>query len=201
QQGQASAYSPLYTAPLMEGVRTDAAVTVGFRHTPGPEPEDDSAPWAVHVFGQKTLDHDPGRHRNDRYGLGGEYQVTERLTLEGEVSDGDLGFGADARADYALSDRGSLYLSYALAGENPDGFDTGRLGRLTSGTRYRLGESTSVFAEGRYEHGAGPTGWTQAYGVDFTPLPDWSFGVRYETGSLADALGQGIDRDAASVSV
>ncbi|MFX9664864.1 hypothetical protein ABTO78_19600, partial [Acinetobacter baumannii] len=69
-----------------------------------------------------------------------------------------------------------------------------RLGRLTGGARQQMGEKTSVFAEQRYDHGDGPTGWTQAYGVDFSPIEAWTFGARYETGSLADALGQEIDR-------
>ncbi|MFN3536710.1 MAG: hypothetical protein ACK4Y4_04625, partial [Brevundimonas sp.] len=100
------------------------------------------------------------------------------------------------RADYAVSNTGSVFLGYALAGENPDAFTNGRLGRLTAGTRYRLTEATSVFAEGRFEHGSGPTGWTQSYGADFTPFENWTFGGRYETGELADALGQGIERRA-----
>ena len=121
--------------------------------------------------------------------------ISDRLTLRGEVSEGDLGFGADAGANYSLGDRGSLYASYALAGENPDAFNTGRLGRLTAGTRYRFNTTTSVFAEGRYEHGTGPVGFTQAYGVDFTPFDGWTFGTRYETGKLEDALGADIKRE------
>jgi hypothetical protein len=192
QQGQAGAYSPIQTDPAMTGTRTDAALTVGYRNDPG---ETERA-WSVFGFGQLTVDHDPGRLSNDRFGLGGAYPVNDRITVKGEVSDGDLGFGADARADYAVADGGSLFLSYALAGENPDAFTNGRLGRLTAGTRRRLGESASLFAEGRYEHGSGPTGWTQAYGADFTPFERWTFGARYETGELADALGQGIERRA-----
>ncbi|MCZ4109388.1 hypothetical protein O3U67_14940 [Brevundimonas diminuta] len=197
QQGQRTPYSPLYVPPPSEGARTDAAVTVGYRHTPDPETpnvEQRDAPWAVWTFAQATLDHDGGRESNDRFGLGGEVQVHDRLKFKGEVSDGDMGFGADVRADFAMTDRGSLYLGYALAGENPDAMTGGRLGRLTGGARQQMGEKTSVFAEQRYDHGDGPTGWTQAYGVDFSPIEAWTFGARYETGSLADALGQEIDR-------
>lgn len=192
QQGQATAWGPIQTDPAMSGTRTDAALTVGYRN----DPAEGERPWSLFGFGQVTVDHDPGRLSNDRFGLGGSYQVNDRITLKGEASDGDLGLGADLRADYAVSDKGSLFLGYALAGENPDAFTNGRLGRLTAGTRYRLSDATSVFAEGRYEHGTGPTGWTQAYGADFTPFENWTFGARYETGELADALGQGIERRA-----
>lgn len=192
QQGQASPYSPIQTDPAMSGTRTDAALTVGYRN----EPQEEEHSWSLFGFGQVTVDHDPGRLSNDRFGLGGSYQVNDRITLKGEASDGDLGLGADLRADYAVSDKGSVFLGYALAGENPDALTNGRLGRLTAGTRYRLSEATSVFAEGRYEHGTGPTGWTQSYGADFAPFENWTFGGRYETGELADALGQGIERRA-----
>lgn len=202
QRGQATPYTPYPADPGFTGTRTDLAVSVGYRHQPevkaasqvGEEP-DKSRPWALSIFGQKTLDRDGGRRENDRYGVAGDMQVTDRLSLAAEVSDGDLGTGANAKATFAMGDRGSLYLGYALAAENPDAFTSGRLGRLTVGARRRFGSSATVFAEGRYEHGSGPTGLTQAYGVDFEPLPGWTFGVRYETGSLVDALGGRIDRE------
>ena len=147
------------------------------------------------MFAQKTLDRDGGRLSNDRVGVAGDIAVTQRLTLGGEVSDGDLGIGANAKANYQASDRGSLYLSYQLAAENPDAFNQGRLGRLTGGTKYRFGDATNVFAEERYEYGSGPTGFTQAYGADFAPWAHWSLGGRYETGKLGDALGGSIKRD------
>ena len=195
QQGQASAYSPLLTPAYDSGRRTDAALQLGYRHDPkDAESQDRHRPWAAFVFGQGTLERSGGRQANDRLGVGGDVQLTEKFKLKGEVSDGDLGFGADVRGDYAVNQRGSLYLNYALAGENPDALYQGQMGRLTGGARYRFTEAVSAFAEERYEHGAGPTGLTQAYGVDFAPIPDWSFGVRYETGKLADALGQSVKR-------
>ena len=202
QQGQATAYTPFPSAQELTGSRTDVAVSAGYRHTPiatppsqaTGEPEDDK-PWSLSVFGQKTVDRDGGRRRNDRIGVAGEVQPTDRLTVNAEMSDGDLGLGADAKATYAMGERGSLYLGYALAAENPDGFTGGRLGRLTAGARQRYSEHVSVFGEGRYEHGSGPTGLSQAYGVDFTPIKGWTFGLRFETGSLTDALGGRIDRE------
>ena len=202
QQGQATAYTPYPADPGFTGTRTDMAASIGYRHQPEAqapsqtgEPEESDRPWSVSVFGQKTLDRDGGRRANDRYGVGGDIQVTDRVSLAAEVSDGDLGMGADTKATVTMGDRGSLYLGYALAAENPDAFTSGRLGRVTTGVRRRIGDSASAFAEGRYEHGSGPTGLTQAYGVDFEPLPGWMLGLRYETGSLSDALGGRIKRE------
>ncbi len=199
--GQATAYTPFAAPNVLRGERTDAAVTVGYHHVAAVvAPSQDGTvkaadhPWSLSVFGQKTLARDGGRLANDRYGVAGDFTVNQRLTLGGEVSGGDLGLGANAKANLTTGDRGSLYLAYTLAAENPDAFNTGRLGRLTAGAKHRFGTDTNVFAEQRLETGAGPTGLTQAYGVDFTPAKGWTLGARYETGKLADALGQRIER-------
>ncbi len=205
--GQANAYSPVAAPTNLQGERTDAAVSIGYRHVPTPPaPTKDNAPqapsddhaWSASVFAQKTLEHDGGRESNDRVGVSGDFALNQRLTLGGEVSDGDLGLGANAKANYQLTDRGSLYMSYQLDAENPDAFNTGRLGRLTGGTKYRIGDSTNVFAEERYEYGSGPTGFTQAYGADFAPAKGWDVGGKYEAGKLGDALGGTIKRDVVS---
>lgn len=201
--GQATAYTPFSAPANLQGARTDAAVTIGYHHVPAPPaPAPDDAPpaqmgraWSASAFAQKTLAHDAGRMENDRIGVAGNIDLTQRLNLAGEVSDGDLGLGANAKANYRVNDRGSLYFAYQLAAETPDAFNTGRLGRLTGGTKYRFGDAANIFAEERYEYGSGPTGFTQAYGADFAPWTGWSLGGRYETGKLGDALGGSIKRD------
>ena len=207
--GQATAYTPFSAPNTLQGERTDAAVSIGYHHVPttpaktqdAPQlPYDDHA-WSASVFAQKTLERDGGRLSNDRVGVAGDFAVNQRLTLGGEVSEGDQGIGANAKANYQMSDRGSLYLTYQLDSENPDAFNTGRLGRLTGGTKYRFRDSINVFAEERYEYGAGPTGFTQAYGVDFAPWEGWSVGGKFEGGKLGDALGGSIKRDVVSGTV
>jgi hypothetical protein len=158
-------------------------------------------PWSVYAFGQSTLSKDASRNDNDRYGVGGDIQLDQRTRINAEISDGDRGTGADVGAEYAYSDRGSIHLGYALAAENPDGFNTGRLGRLSATTKHRFTDAVSVFAEGRYDHGSGPTGLTQAYGVDFSPSKSWRFGLRYEMGDLADPFSGDIKRHAFGANV
>ena len=207
--GQATAYTPIAAPTNLQGERTDAAVSIGYHHVPNPPAKTQDAPrlpyddraWSASVFAQKTLERDQGRLSNDRVGVAGDIAVNQRLTLGGEVSEGDQGLGANAKANYKMSDRGSLYMSYQLDSENPDAFNTGRLGRLTGGTKYRIGDSTNVFAEERYEYGAGPTGFTQAYGADFAPAKGWDVGGKYENGKLGDALGGSIKRDVVSGTV
>jgi hypothetical protein len=207
--GQATAYTPIAAPNNLQGERTDAAVTLGYHHVPNPPAKTQDGPqlpyddrvWSASVFAQKTLQRDGGRLDNDRVGVAGDIAITQRLTVGGEVSEGDQGFGANAKANYRTSDRGSLYLSYQLDSENPDAFNTGRLGRLTGGAKYRFGDSTNVFAEERYEYGSGPTGFSQAYGVDFSPWKGWTLGGKYENGKLGDALGGSIKRDVVSGTV
>ena len=62
QEGQATAYTPYPAAPGFQGSRTDIAASIGYRHTPVPskptqggEPVKLEMPWALSVFGQKTL--------------------------------------------------------------------------------------------------------------------------------------------------
>ena len=207
--GQATAYTPIAAPTNLQGERTDAAVSIGYHHVPNPPAKTQDAPqlpyderaWSASVFAQKTLERDQGRLSNDRVGVAGDIAVNQRLTLGGEVSEGDQGLGANAKANYKMSDRGSLYMSYQLDSENPDAFNTGRLGRLTGGTKYRFGDAVNVFAEERYEYGAGPTGFTQAYGADFAPAKGWDVGGKYENGKLGDALGGSIKRDVVSGTV
>ncbi len=201
------------------GTRTDGAITVGYRsagHVPlrgtpaslaeserakssvSPVPHAAEAvrsrPWSIYFTGQTSLMTDTGRTDNQRYGGGGDIQLDQRTRLSAEVTDGNRGVGANIGAEYAFSERGSLNLSYALAAESPDSFNTGRLGRLSAISRYRFTDAISVFGEGRYDQGTGPSGLTQAYGVDFAPSKTWRFGIRYEHGALSDAASGDIVR-------
>jgi hypothetical protein len=187
------------TAAALFGTGSERASEV--RQVAGGDSDKRTRPWSLYAFGQSTLSKGGSRQDNDRYGVGGDIQLDQRTRINAEVSDGERGTGADIGAEYAYSDRGSLNLSYALAAENPDGFNTGRLGRLSATTKHRFTDAVSVFAEGRYDHGAGPTGLTQAYGVDFSPTQSWRFGLRYETGDLADAFSGDIKRHAFGANV
>lgn len=210
------------------GTRTDGAVTVGYRsnghvpqrgtpaalfdidadrqitateNVPGASDSKRSRPWSLYGFGQATLDNSGSRRDNDRYGVGGDIQLDQRTRLEGEFSDGKNGTGVDVGGDYAFSERGSLHLGYALAAENPDSFTTGSLGRVSATTNYRFTDAVSVFAEGRYDHGTGPTGLSQAYGIDFAPSKSWRFGIRHERGTLSDAFTGDIKRQTLGANV
>ena len=94
-----------------QGDRTDAVVQVGF---------DSRARWRTYVFGQETLAKTGDREDNNRVGVGGAYRVNDRLAVDGEVSDGDLGPAVKLGTIYQQSEHTQLYLNYALENERGD---------------------------------------------------------------------------------
>ncbi len=94
-----------------QGERADAVLQVGY---------DSQTTWTAYGFFQDTVSIDGDRQENGRAGLGGSYRVTDKLRVDAEVSDGDLGQGGRLGTNYLHSDRTSLYLNYALENERTD---------------------------------------------------------------------------------
>ena len=172
-----------------QGQRTDVAAEVRYRA---------SSDTTWRVFGQVTPDRAAGRRPRNRYGVGVETAVSESLTLDGEVSGGNGGVGANLGAEWAVTDRTDLYLAYALGVDGTEFGRGQRNGMLTTGMKHRFSQALSVYGEERYRHGDGPTGLTHAYGADYTPNDRWAFGLGLENGELVDPLGGRIERTAVS---
>jgi outer membrane protein OmpA-like peptidoglycan-associated protein len=198
------------------GSRTDVAVTVGYQPTAGAIVPVGGAvatvagaattaakppAWDVYGFVQDTLDHTGTRPENDRAGLGGSYQVTDAMRLGAEGSDGSLGPGAKASTDYRIDDRSNVYLNYTLAADQPDALNVGRAGTLTTGTRYRYNDATSVYGEERLATGTGSDSLTRAYGVDFAPDKQWTYGLKFEHGTISDPIAGDLALSAVTVSL
>ena len=180
--------SPVVPTTQTEGSRTDGAVRMTYESEDG---------WKAFGYAQATLAKDGTRDGNNRLGTGGEYQVSKRLRLYGEVSNGDLGLGAKAGANYLLNDDTNLYSTYALDNERDvTGLRTTK-GNFVNGFRSKTSDSMSIYGEERYTYGDVPTGLTHAYGVDLTPNKEWKFGARIEIGDLRDPTTDAtIDRTA-----
>ncbi len=179
-----------------EGERTDAVVQVGY---------DSKSDWNLYGFVQDTLSVTGSRPENARAGFGGSYQVTEKLQVDAEVSNGDLGAGGRLGSNYLYSDRTSLYLGYTLENERTDfGMRNaqGSEGNLVAGLKTRLADSASVFLEERYRHGDNSYGLTHSAGISFAPGERWTMGFNTDIGTLQDTLtGAETDRTAAGVQV
>jgi outer membrane protein OmpA-like peptidoglycan-associated protein len=191
------------------GRRADVALTVGYQPSPGavqtvggaaaaqagPDkaaaaatPAADKPPWDIYGFVQDTAVHTEARPENDRVGLGGSYQLSSAARIGAEASDGGLGFGGKLSTDYRIDDRSNVYLNYTLAADQPDALNDGRAGTLTTGTRYRYNDATSLYGEERMQTGTGSDSLTRAYGVDFTPNKQWTYGLKFEHGTISSPL-------------
>jgi flagellar motor protein MotB len=163
-----------------QGERVDAVLQLGY---------DSRSTWDAYVFTQDTLSTTGNRRENGRFGVGGSYRISDKLGVEAEVSDGDLGTGGRLGTNYAHSDHTSMYLNYALENERssnglPDG--RGSEGNLVAGIKSRIADSTSVFLEERYQHNEAMTGLTHGTGINFAPTQKWSLGLTTDIGTLQD---------------
>jgi len=159
------------------------------------------APWRAYAFGQGTLDRSGDRDRNDRGGVGGEVQVNDRVRLGAEASEGSGGFGGLASADYRISDRSNIYLTHTMETERPDSNYRGRYDNTVLGSRVQIAEHVSVYDEARNARGAGPDSLTNAFGVDLSPNDRWTYGLKFEAGTVSDPLAGDLTRKAAAIGV
>jgi flagellar motor protein MotB len=179
-----------------EGERTDGVIRVGY---------DSKLRWRGYAFVQETLTASDDREDNGRVGLGGSFRVTERLRVDAEVSDGDMGYGGRLGTNYVHSERTTLYLNYTLENERTDnGIRSyrGSDGNLVAGMKSRLTDSTSIYLEERYRHNDTVTGLTHAAGINLAPTQRLNMGAKTEVGTLVDVqTGAETQRNAIGVQV
>lgn len=186
--------SPVVPLTQEQGQRTDAVAQLKF------SPSDT---WSAYAFGQDTVATSGGRPDNSRAGLGGSYRLTKRFKIDGEASGGDLGPGGKIGTTFLYSERTSLYLNYSLENERTDNDElvhSGSWGNLVSGVKTRLSDSSSIYAEERYQTGAGQSGLTHATGINLVTKESWNFGGSAEFGKLFDSeTGAQTNRKAAGI--
>jgi flagellar motor protein MotB len=186
--------SPVVPLTQEQGDRTDVVAQVKF------SPNDT---WSAYTFAQDTVATSDGRPDDSRIGLGGSYRLTKRFKIDAEASDGDLGPGGKIGTSFLYSERTTLYLNYSLENERTDNeelLQTGSWGNLVSGVKTRLSDSSSVYAEERYQTGDGQGGLTHAAGVNLVTKEHWNFGASGEFGKLFDSqTGAETNRKAAGI--
>ncbi len=160
--------------------------------------------WDLHGFVQGTMNREQSRKGNNRAGIGGGWQASERLRLNANVSDGNLGSGATVGGDYQVSDQTSLYLNYGLdsdttGSEYAGTAFSGSKSSVVAGGRSRFSDHASVYAEQKYTRGNQPRGLTQSYGVDLAPDDRWNYGLSLEHGKLETENSGQVTRNAVGV--
>jgi hypothetical protein len=185
---------------VQDGQRTDAALELGYA------PREKN--WSVHAFGQATVDRAATRSRNNRTGAGIKAQLTERLSLESEVSGGDGGLGADVQLNHRMGDGAESYVGYSLFADRTDtGLDPQNLftrsnrGTLTLGARQRMSDSLSVYGENRIGIGGIAPSLTRSFGLRFDPTKQLSITGSFENGRIDDATTGLFRRTATSLAV
>jgi hypothetical protein len=182
------------------GSRTDAALELGFAPR--------GTNWALHGFAQATLAHDATRSRNNRVGIGGKSQISERLSVESEISGGDGGFGADVTLNHKRGNGSEAYVGYTLFADRTDtGFDPQDIftranrGTLTLGARQRFSDSFSVTGENRIGIGGAAPSLSRSFGLRYDPTQRLSITGSFENGKIDDATTGIFRRTAASLAL
>ena len=196
RQDERTDQSAIVALTQEEGERADLVMQVGY---------ESFGNWNTYAFVQDTVSSTGSRRDNGRAGVGGSFQVTDKLKMDAEVSDGDLGAGGRLGTNYLVSERTSTYLNYSLDNERADnGMNTtaGGEGNLVAGVKSRFSDSTSVYLEERYQHSDAMVGLTHATGISFSPSDQWSLGITSDIGTLQDALtGAETDRLAGGLQI
>ncbi len=182
------------------GDRTDAALQLNYAPT--------NSDFSVYGFGQVTLDSDLGRDENNRGGAGLKAQLTERLSIAGELSGGDGGLGADVQLNRNLGEGSEAYIGYSLLADRTDTgleaqniFTNSNRGTLTAGARKRFNTSLSVYGENRIGIGGPAPSLTRSFGLNFDPNAQWSFSASFENGRIDDQVTGLFRRTAATFGV
>ncbi len=182
---------------LRDGDRTD----VGVKFTYSPD-EDQS----YYIFGQGTVHRGGNLRRNDRIGVGVEKRLTEKLGVSAELSYGTLGWGGLAAVTYDPTADDHYYIGYKLdpnrAYDSPYNLSGSDLGNLVIGTRRKLNDELSAYAENSYDIFGRRRSLTTTYGVVYTPTSKWTLDGALEYGDVEDPVGgQDLERVAVSASV
>ena len=129
--------------------------------------------------------------RLSRMGVGGVVRLSDRLHIDAEISDGDLGQGGKLGTRYMPSDRTSLYLNYSLDNEEAQNgwlqSTRGALGSLVAGVKTRFSDSTSVYVEERQRNTETMTGLTHSAGVTLAATERLNFAASTDIGTLIDS--------------
>jgi outer membrane protein OmpA-like peptidoglycan-associated protein len=155
--------------------------------------------WDAYGFLQGTAAKSGDRQENNRAGLGGGWQLTDRFRLSGEGSYGTGGFGGTLGGDYRINDRSNAYLNFTSETERADLNNRGRYTTAVAGTRYRVSDQMAIFSETKSTYGSGAESLVNAFGLDYAPTDRWTYGIKAEYGTISDSLSGDLKRRAVGV--
>jgi hypothetical protein len=166
-----------------QGERTETGVKLSYEWD-----EDNIA----YVFGQGTVQRTGTMFRDDRVGIGGKRRLAEKLSAEGEVSEGSQGFGASFLLNYEPTSDDRYYIGYTLdplrdiADSWPLKLVGEDAGTIVAGARKRFNDQWKAYGEDSYDMFGKRRSLTQAYGVTYTPDATWTINGAAEIGHVFD---------------
>ncbi len=183
------------------GHRTDLQLRLKYHKLLNGKADEKTLPanWDLYGFVQGTVAKDGERSDNNRAGLGGGWQATDRFRLTGEASEGTGGVGGSLGGDYRINDRSNAYLTFTSENERPDLNMRGRYTTAVSGTRYRVNDQMAVYGETKSTAGSGAESLVQAFGIDLSPNDRWTYGIKGEWGTVSDPVAGDLERRAVGV--
>ena len=146
----------------------------------------------VYVYGQGTLKRTGTMDKNNRAGVGGKKQLTEKVSAAAEVSTGTNGLGAKALLNYDPTADDRYYLGYELDSDRaaadswPFALVGSDVGTIVGGAKHRFNEQWSAYAEDNLDLFGKRTSLTQVYGVTYTPDAAWTVKLSGEVGDVFD---------------
>lgn len=158
--------------------------------------DDDLSLWA---FGRTTLRAERGLSRDDRFGVGAEAALTDRLRLLAEVSYGTLGLAGRAELGWQPDARSRLTLGWR---EDPaDGLlsATGTTRALTFGARREINDAWALTTETTRSLRASQPSLATTWGLSYTPDQRWTHEATLLHGTTREAGGTDVRRRAVSL--
>ncbi len=162
----------------------------------------------AYVYGQGTFKRTGTMDRDNRIGVGGTTQITEKVSATAEVSEGNTGFGAKALLSYEPTADDRYYLGYELNADRdtadswPFALVGSDVGTIVAGAKHRFNEQWSAYSEDNVDLFGKRSSITQAYGVTYTPDAVWTVNASGEFGTVYDSYStEDIDRRAISMAI
>lgn len=158
----------------------------------------------VYIFGQGTVKRRGNIERNNRYGIGAQVKLSEKVGIRGEISDGTNGIGAIAALTYDPTADDHYYFGYQLdadrvmSGSSLFGTD---LGTIVVGAKRRYNELLAAYVENNYDMFGDRRSLTSTYGVTYTPDASWTINGDIEYGDIEDPDGADLTRTAISLGI
>ena len=154
--------------------------------------------FAYYAFAQGTLAAS-GLERNDRLGFGGSVALNENVTLEGELSGGTLGTGAEVLLSYADDDGNTRYAGYSLTpGRELGGIAlNGRdRGQFILGGQRDVTDQVAIHSENSYDVFGNRRSLTNTFGVTYDPTDSINYSAAVTVGTVTDDINGDFDRNA-----